>query len=213
MRRKKMWPLILSILTLALVFSSIGFTVGYYRYSSQISQEKLERQKEQERLNALIKAQEDSLYNLNKDNEMSVTKYGDTISKETTLVYKILYTQCQSVIEKMEQPSLELIGLNEKGFEEYLKQNHPNWEIESFSKKDIIVIKRENKICPNHYVISVNEGYIAIYKYDEDGTKSLVDQTEIPINLLPTVDQEKLQRGILVETMEDVNQLLEDYSS
>lgn len=213
MRRKKIWPLILSILTLALVFSSIGFAVGYYRYSSQISQEKLERQKEQELLNALIKSQEDSLYNINKDNEMTVTKHGDTISKETKLVYKILYTQCQDVIEKKEQPSLELIGLNKNGFEEYLKQNHPNWEIESFSKNEIIIIKRENRICPNHYVISVNKGYIAIYKYDEDGIKSLVDQTEIPINLLPTVDQEKLQRGILVETMEDVNRLLEDYSS
>jgi len=213
MRIKNRLSLIIGVLTLALFFSSIGFVVGYYRYSGQISQEKLERQKEQEILNALIKAQQDSFYNFNKQDETAVTNYGDTITKDTIIIYKILYTQCQNTIEEREPAKLELIGLNEKGFEEYVNKNLTNTEIQSFSKEQIILEKRENRVCPNHYLISVNNGYIVIYQYDEDGVKQLVDQTGIPITILPIVDQEKLQRGILVESLEDVNELLEDYSS
>lgn len=213
MRRKQRLPLIIGILTLALIFSSIGFVVGYYRYSSLISKEKLERQKEQELLQALIKAQEDSWYNMNKGNETQVTSYGDIIGTNTVLINKILYTQCEDVIEEEEKPTSDLIGLNKKGFEDYLAANRLNWDLESFSKEEIILIKRENKVCPNDYVVSVNKGYIAVYKYDKDGEKKLIDQTEIPINVLPTVDQEKLQRGIIVKTLDEVNQLLEDYSS
>jgi len=213
MRIKNRLSLIIGVLTLALFFSSIGFVVGYYRYSGQISQEKLERQKEQEILNALIKAQQDSFYNFNKQDDTAVTNYGDTITKDTIIIYKILYTQCQNTTEEREPAKLELIGLNEKGFEEYVNKNLTNTEIQSFSKEQIVLEKRENRVCPNHYLISVNNGYIAIYQYDEDGVKQLVDQTGIPITILPIVDQEKLQRGILVETLEDVNELLEDYSS
>lgn len=213
MKKQNKLQLIIGVLTLALFFSSVGFGIGYYRYSNQIAQEKLERQKEQELLNTIIKAQEDRLYSIKKENETTVTNHGDTITKDTIITYKILYTQCQDTIEEREQVKSELIGLNENGFAEYVKKNMPNAEVETYSKEEIIILSRENRVCPNHYLISVNNGYITVYKYNEDGEKDLIEQTRIPIRILPIIDQEKLQRGILVDTTEDVNQLLEDYSS
>lgn len=213
MRRKKVFPLIISFLILALVFGSIGFVVAYYKYSGQIAKEKLERQKDQELLQALIKAQEDSLYNINKNNETTVTNYNDIINNETQLIYKTLYTQCEDIIEEKQKPTSELIGLNKDGFKEYLTKNQLDWEIESFSKEKVVLLKQVNKTCPNHYLVSVNKGYIAIYRYDEDSNKELIEQTDISINILPTIDQEKLQKGILVDTRKEVNELLEDYSS
>lgn len=211
--KKQSRSLILAALALAIFFSSIGFAVGYFRYSSQISEENRNRQKQQELLNALLKAQENSIYNLTKEDESTVTSYGDTITKETVIINKVFYTQCQDTIETEETVKAELIGLNEKGFKDYINQNKPGFEIEDFSKEKIVLKYRQNKVCPNHYLISINNGYIAVYKYDENGEKTLVNQTEIPVKMLPTVDQEKLQNGILVETLEDVEQLLEDFSS
>lgn len=213
MRRRRTFPLIVSFLILAIIFGSIGFIAAYYRYSGQMAREKLERQKEQELLQALIKAQDDSSYNVNKDNELTVTNCNDTIDCETQLIYKTLYTQCDDVKEDMQRPTPDLIGLNKDGFEEYLIKNQLDWEIESFSKERVVLLKQINKVCPDHYLVSVNGGYIAIYKYNEDSEKELIKQTDIPINILPIVDQEKLQKGILVNTKDEVNQLLEDYSS
>lgn len=213
MRRRSMFPPIITVLVLAIVFGSIGFITAYYRFSGQIAREKLEREKEQELLQALIKAQEGNLYNINKNNETPVTHYNDTIDKKTQLVYKTFYTQCEHTIEENEKPSTQLIGLNKDGLEEYLKKDQSDWEVESFSKEEVILRKQINKVCSDHYLVSVNKGYITVYKYYENSNKKLVDQTDIPINILPVVDQEKLLKGILLETMEEVNQLLEDYSS
>lgn len=214
MRKRRVLPLIISFLILALVFGSIGFAAAYYKYSGQMAKEKFERQEEQELLQALIKAQEDSLHSIDKNDEIAVTNCNDTINCETQLIYKTLYTQCEDIItEEVQSPTLELVGLNKDGFEEYLIRNQLDWEIESFTKEKVVLLKQINKICPNHYLVSVNKGYITIYKYDEDGNKELIKQTDIPINILPIMDQEKLQKGILVNTEKEVNQLLEDYSS
>ncbi len=213
MRRRRTLPLIVSFLILASVFSLIGFTAAYYKYSGQIAREKSERQEEQELLQALIRAQENSLHNVDKNSETAVTNYSDIINYETQLVYRTLYAQCEDVVDEVQGPILELIGLNKDGLEEYLIKNQLNWEIEGFSKEKVILLKRVAGICPNHYLISVNKGYIVIYKYNEYGDKELIKQTDIPVNILPIVDQEKLQKGILVNTEKEVNQLLEDYSS
>jgi hypothetical protein len=132
MRRRRTLPLIISFLILAVVFGLIGFTTAYYKYSGQIAREKSERQKEQELLQALIRAQEDSLYNSNKNSETTVTNYNDTISCETQLVYRTLYAQCEDIDEEVQGPTLELIGLNRDGLEEYLIRNQLDWEIEGF---------------------------------------------------------------------------------
>ncbi|ABW19269.1 BofC C-terminal domain-containing protein [Alkaliphilus oremlandii] len=213
MRRKNKPSFILGVVIVALLFGSIGFGIGYYRYSSEIARQKQERRKEQDMLNALIKSQQESLNQFNNSSEAPVASHEDTLSRETKLVYKTIYTQCQDSTEDTVFPTSDLVGLNEKGLKEYLKKNKPNWEIEHFSKESITIVKRENKLCPDHYLVSVHNGYISIYQYDENGEKKLVEQTDVSVKSLPVVDQEKLQRGIILKTLEDVYQLLEDFSS
>ncbi|HZJ76728.1 MAG TPA: BofC C-terminal domain-containing protein [Oscillospiraceae bacterium] len=213
MRRRRTLPLIISFLVLALVFGSIGFVTAYYKYSGQIARERSERQKEQELLQALIKAQEDYSYNTDENNGITVTNYNDTINNDTELIYKTLHTQCEDTVEEVQKPEPELIGLNKDGFEKYLIENQQDWEIESFSKEKIVLSRQANKVCPSHYLVIVDNGYITIYKYNEDGSRELVEQTDIPINILPVMDQEKLRKGILLDTKKEVNQLLEDYGS
>lgn len=212
MRRKRFSPIVIMLIS-AIAFSSIGFMTAYYKYSKEIAQEKIERKKEQQLLQALINAQQSDLYNASKSNEKTVTSYNDIIDNKTQLIYKTLYTQCEHIIEENQQLTPELIGLNNEGLQKYLKANQLDLEIESFSKESVVLIRKIDKICPNHYLISVDKGYIAIYKYDKHSNKEILEKTDIPINILPVVDQERLQEGILLETMEEVNQLLEDYSS
>lgn len=211
MRRKNKWSNKLSItigvLTLAMVFGFIGFSIGYYRQSNQISQIDFNKQRQQQKLiNSLLRTQ-DGIKN------QTVINTGDTISQNTKIIYKTKYTQCGSIIEEEQPMDVDLIGLSEEGLKEYIYEKYQNSEVESFSNKKVVISKIENKVCPNHYKVSVHQGYIAVYKFDEEGEKHLVERTKIPVNHLPVIDQEKLQRGILVENLEEVNKLLEDYSS
>lgn len=211
--KKNKLSLVTGILTLALVFGFIGFTIGYYGQSNDISEAELNKEAQQKLINALLQAQENRIYNNDQKNNQTVINSGDTISKNTKLIYKIKYTQCGSIIEEEINPTMDLIGLNEEGLKNYVNQNYQNSEVESFSKQEVIIFKIENRVCPNHYMVSIHQGYIAVYKYDKEGNKHLVERTNIPVNRLPVIDQEKLQRGILLEDLKEVNQLLEDFSS
>lgn len=217
MRRRRGLPSLLTIFIIAIIFTSIGFILAYYQFSGQMARERLDREEEERQLQALIEGRQDKIGNLNEnpneDRDIIVTRYRDTIDSNTSLIYKTLYSQCDHIVEEEGQVTEDLIGLNREGFQEYLISNQTGWEIESFEKVEITLLRQVNGACPDHYLVSVKGAYIAVYKYDKDNKKKLIEETDIAINILPIVDQEKLQKGILLETRQEVNKLLEDYSS
>lgn len=207
MRRKNNNSILWGILILIIFFSSLGFAGGYYTYSSKANKEKVGMQLQKE-----LEEQKYNSYLNNPRDGNVVLNFEDIIKEDTIIIYKTFYTQCEEFIEENQEPTLEIIGFNKDGLEKYLAKKTEKWAIETFSEKEVVLIKMENKVCTNHYLVSVKSGYIAIYKFDEEGMKYLIEQTSISIYPLPTVDQERLQKGILIKTLDNVNQLLEDYS-
>jgi len=65
---------------------------------------------------------------------------------------------------------------------------------------------------PLRFVIGVRDGYIAVYS--DTGTDVLLkEMTNIPVHALPDEEQERLHGGIVVEGVEALARILEDYGS
>ncbi len=213
MRRRRNTPYVIGFFVVWLCFGVAGFVFGYY-YSPERDSEKplhiVEENTDDE-----TRQQGIDINNFENNNELEekpVSSYDLVVGEDTKVVFRTLYEKCQETNDEVKKPLNEMLGLKEKDFKEYTAQNLKEWQMVRFSGDEIVLFQRKNQVCPNHFLVSQEDGYIAIYKYDEEGKKNLVEKTQIPISVLPKLDQDKLNRGILLPTREEVNQLLEDYS-
>ncbi|WFD09272.1 hypothetical protein [Tepidibacter hydrothermalis] len=143
---------------------------------------------------------------VNKKDEILVDK--DAVLKITTK-----YDKCEHV-ETTENPvSKDIIGLSEKEFKEYMKKNYSKFRLLSFKSKEINLLKEIDSYCDKHYEIGEDNGYIIIYKYDEKGNKNVVEKTEFSITALPSIDQEQIKSGLILNSLEELNERLEDFGS
>ncbi|MFA7412600.1 MAG: BofC C-terminal domain-containing protein, partial [Tissierellaceae bacterium] len=72
----------------------------------------------------------------------------------------------------------------------------------------------KNHLCENHYVIGEKDGNIAIYRIDENGERKLETFfPDYPISLLMEIDQNKLIEGIVIDSQEELSDVLENFIS
>ena len=60
------------------------------------------------------------------------------------------------------------------------------------------------------YLLGIQDGFVALWK---DGEAKPMEVFPYPAAALPPLDQEKLGKGIPIDSMEDLHSLLEDYLS
>lgn len=129
------------------------------------------------------------------------------IAYNSTLIINKYFSDCKhTVTTSVEMPS-DMINLTE----EELKEKYNTWEVLSFDTKEVSLYKEFEGICNEHYIVSVKNGYIAIYKLDEKDKKSLYEQTDISVRYLPKGDVSELTAGISVQGTEKLNELMENY--
>lgn len=130
-------------------------------------------------------------------------------SSQTRLLLKTFYKGCgHTAVERQDIPE-QLAGLGE----EELLEHYPGWEAEKFQGDEIILFRKVEGACPGHYVLRMLSGYVAIYMTAENGEETLVEVTDIPVSILRLRDQQRLREGILLDSMDEVNQYLEDLGS
>ncbi|MCL2839673.1 MAG: BofC C-terminal domain-containing protein [Defluviitaleaceae bacterium] len=67
---------------------------------------------------------------------------------------------------------------------------------------------------PSHlFVVSIYDGYIAVYHSAPEGKGILKEVTTTKINALPLIEQVRLEQGINIYTEEALIRILEDYGS
>ncbi len=149
-----------------------------------------------------------------KRRELEILGEEERISPNTFVEKRIYYKQCEHSITKLDNVNEEIINMTEVQFREYIKENYPNIKILSFSPKKIVLREERNHLCPNHYIIGEFDGKIAIYRINEEGGKYL-DKVfkDYPISLLKEIDQEKLKNGIIVDSEEELSDVLENFIS
>jgi hypothetical protein len=211
-RRKRRYVLAAIFLLLA----SAAFGVGYY-FNAE-APEGLDDPANPSKVNLQIP---DSLINpttsktpyetVNADNSMDQEvnmPNRDLLTPNTQLIFKTYFSSCKHTIEKAVQASDDEINMNEQ----QLKEKYPEWEI-VFSPPIVELNRTVNTYCPNHYIISVDNGFIAIYVYDGNGQKVIQEKTDISVTTLTPEDQQALNGGIVVDTEEQKEQTLEGFSN
>ncbi len=146
--------------------------------------------------------------------EVEILKEEKRISPNTFIEERINYASCGHVITKIKKVSEEQVNMNRAQFEEYMHENFPNQRIVSFSPSRIAIGINKNHLCENHYVIRESQGKIAIFSIDEDGQR-ILDKVfnDYPISLLMEVDQQKLKEGIIVDSQEELSDVLQNFIS
>lgn len=127
----------------------------------------------------------------------------------TQLIFKTYYSSCRHTVEKAAQAENDEADMDEQ----QLKEKYSGWEITGFSPPIVELKRTIDTYCPNHYIIGVDNGFIAIYVYDEDGNKIMQEKTDISAMTLTPEDQQALNGGIVVDTEEQKEQTLEGFSN
>ena len=131
----------------------------------------------------------------------------DNILHTASIIKKTYYKGCDHLIREIEDVDVELVNKNE----EEVKEKYPDWELQGYSREEIVLYKEVEGFCNEHYVLKVHNGVIGIYTVDQNGNETLKQDTEIQIQYLPEIDIENLKKGIYVIGDEALNSALEDY--
>lgn len=152
--------------------------------------------------------------NIDEYDDMEILKEEERISPNTYIEKRTYYNKCNHNTTTVEQAKEEIINMSEKQFRKYIEDNYPNIRILSFSIKKIVLREDRNHLCTNHYIIGESEGRIAIFRINENGEKILNKIfKDYPLSLLKEVDQDKLREGIVVDTEEELSDVLENFIS
>ncbi len=151
---------------------------------------------------------------INGSEDLAILQEVERITPNTFIEIRIHYKKCNHTITKENEKDNNIVNMTEEEYREYLKENYPNVKLMKFSSRAIFLEEERNHLCPNHYIIGEHEGKVAVFKIDDKGQKYL-DRVfvDYPITLLKKIDQEKLKKGIVVDTEEELSDVLENFIS
>lgn len=119
------------------------------------------------------------------------------------------FTKCgHSSIEIIDIPD-ELINMTERE----IMAKYENWEVRSFSSKEVYLYREIVANCDDHFVLKEKDGFLAVYNNVNDITFNLKEVTDIDISSLPSGDIENLKKGIYVYGQDELSSLIEDFNS
>lgn len=132
-----------------------------------------------------------------------------TTSEKTTFIFERIY-MCGHNLVSYRAATPQEVGLSR----EQVEDMYSSWDIKEFSASIVWLCERVDGYCPNHYVIKDNDGRIAIYRPLEDGRGFyLIRQTSIDTAFLNADLQERVKEGWVVDSLEQVEQLVESWDS
>lgn len=132
----------------------------------------------------------------------------EKISYDATFALKKYYTTCGHFNFQYSELPKEMINLSRKDIE----KNYPEWEIEEFSSKNLVLSQKIDNMCDEHYVLKFGDNdNIAVYHLTETGEEELYKNTNISKEYLTSADIENLEAGIYVYGIENLNSAIEDF--
>ena len=138
-----------------------------------------------------------------------VTFHDVVMKKDGLIIYQYYYTKDAYTKEQAEVIPDFLEGLNR----EQLQGIYNGWQVVYFSPEKVILRSSIEGRSDEVYYIGVYDGYVSIFNEDEGRNLKLRDKTEIPLKVLPEIEQMQIKEGICVIGEENLVKLLADYSS
>ena len=192
---------IIAIVTVILVIAlgvAIGFFIGNQEAedSPEILEDKvLAKQNKQE---------------VEETNELwiATSRQEEKTTPSTEWILKTTYNDCGHTIEEKQNIPTMYVNLTKEELKEKLEKE---WNIEKFSRGQVVLSRYQHGICKEHYVLREKDGYIAIYTLNQYDQEEFLEMTEISVQYLPELDVENLKQGIHVTGKKELNETIEDY--
>jgi len=131
----------------------------------------------------------------------------EKISPNANLIIKKHYIECNHTTKEYIDIPKEIVNMTKID----LENEYEDFKIESFSSNEIVLFKEESGMCNEHYVLREKEGIVAIYRIEENGRETLIEETGISTEYLPESDLINFQNGIKIYGKEKLNATIEDY--
>ena len=155
--------------------------------------------------------------NSNSDDSVAanVNIYSDNTNKKADIeiVYEDYYTLCKETITS----SNVYYGAN---FDDLKKQeidkqksNKTEYEIVEESKERIVFRRQLEQYCPYHFEVKIENSKVVIYNIVSKEVKTVYKDTQIEEKWVRPELVEELNKGITVNSMEELNNLIEDIES
>lgn len=136
---------------------------------------------------------------------IEIPKQQPTVTKNTIIRYKHSFTRDNIIQEKEALAPYYMIGKTKQE----LKEAMADWNIESFSPAMVVVSKSVMGESPQHYVLKVKNGYVAVYY--KNGT--LKEITNTPVTGLTLNEQLSLENGMEIQGDLELTRMLENLES
>lgn len=75
---------------------------------------------------------------------------------------------------------------------------------------DSELLEKQNK---KYYLVKELDGFIKVFQYDSKGNEKLIRTSDITFSLLSEEDQNLFRKGIIKNSEEELNELLQDFES
>jgi hypothetical protein len=189
------------IFALSFILFVTSFAIGYFVMDRNIKNETNQ-----------LTAHENNQEEVGPDIE--IIREENRITPNTFIETRIHYKECGHLESNATLASEEYVNLTKDELIEYLYANSPELRLISFSNVKVVLWGERNHLCKDHFIIGEENGKIAIFKIGENGEK-ILDKVfvEYPINVLLDLDQQKLKEGIVVNSQDELSDILEDYIS
>lgn len=186
------------IIVITIILLVISFFVGQYIYKiSRLDDKVLAKTSEYQQLEEDTKVR----------TQLTSIAEDIKISPNAIITFKTEYKKCGHLLNEYKSVTENEVNLNENEFKALYKE----WEILEFKEKEVVLLKRVNEDCNQHFVIRERDGNVAVYIIDKDNDEILKETTNISTEYLTQLDLVKLREGIRVNGFEELNNKLEDF--
>ena len=137
-------------------------------------------------------------------------KSSDAVIKQSTqMIYEYHYKKdnCNETI-KEDAPHF-LIGMNETKTKNFFR----DWIVKDFSSEKVTLKKDIDGVSNQHYIVTIQDGYVAVFYQNPVNGERLKEVTEMPVNSLSKSDRKHLETGIKVIGDDKLIKVLQDYES
>lgn len=212
----KLW---VYIIIAGIIFTGIVFGTVFYNGKKDIENtsnasntENAENMAEnliENKLNEVSKVTDECTEEYENSEELEVViSQEEKISPNCKMIMKKTYKLCNHTIDEYVDVPQSLVNKTQKD----LEKEYPYWKIEKFSSEEIIISKEFESYCGQNFKLKNENGKIVIYKIDEEnGEEELYEKTDISTQYLSETDRNKLQSGIAIIGIENLNKSIEDF--
>ena len=131
----------------------------------------------------------------------------EKVSPNATITLEKFYNKCEHTVYRYEKVPSSLVNSTR----DEVEKKYDKWKLKEFSNDKIVLYQEVNGECGEHYMLRDVEGKINIYKLDEEGNETLLNETDIATEYLTETDMINMDNGLIVYGKENLNQLLEDF--